>query len=92
MPLTDRDRRLLQAIERMKILLVLLAASVFVYLLIVPPGEIQMATSIIGVALCGVFWLTHRLLAFIAELDHELTRVVNVLKRTLPESELKNLR
>jgi len=91
MPLTTRDRQFLHAIERMKILLLTLAVSVFLYLLFVPSNEIQMATSIIGVALCGVFWLTQRLLTFITELDHELTRVVNVLRRSLPADQQQEL-
>lgn len=91
MPLTAHDRRFLQTIERMKVLLVLLAGSVFLYLLFVPSNEIQLTTSIIGMALCGVFWLTQRLLTFIAQLDHELNRVVNVLRRTLPPDQQKEL-
>ena len=91
MPLTPRDRRFLQAIERMKLLLLLLGVSVFLYLLFVPSNEIQMATSVIGLALCGVFWLTQRLLTFITELDHELTRVVNVLRRTVPSDQQHEL-
>ena len=91
MPLTNHDRRFLQAIERMKVLLLLLAAAVFIYLLLVPPGEIQAATSVIGLALCGVFWLTQRLLTFITQLDHELTRIVNVLRRTLPDDQQQEL-
>ncbi len=91
MPLTGRDRRFLQAIERMKVLLVFLAVAVFVYLLCVPSSEIQAATSVLGLALCGVFWLTQRLLSFITQLDHELTRVVNVIAQTLPPEQQKEL-
>jgi len=91
MPLTGRDRRFLQTIERMKALLLLLAVVVFIYLLCVPSSEKQAATSILGLALCGVFWLTQRLLTFITELDHELTRVVNVISRTLPPDQQKEL-
>ncbi len=91
MPLTNKDRRFLQAIERMKILLLLLAGAVFLYLLLVPSSDIQASTSVIGLALCGVFWLTQRLLTFVSQLDHELTRIINVLRRTLPEEEQKEL-
>lgn len=91
MPLSQHDRHFLQAIHRMKLILLMLAGSVFLYLLLVPPGEIQMATSIIGIALCGVFWLTQRLLSCISLLDLELTRVVNALKRTLPEDQRREL-
>ena len=91
MPLTNRDRSFLQAIERMKILLLVLAGAVFFYLLFMPSSEIQGTTSVIGLALCGVFWLTQRLLSFVTQLDHELTRVINVLRRTLPEEQQKEL-
>lgn len=91
MPLTTRDQRFLQTINRLKIYLVLLALAVFLYLVFTPSSEIQMATSIIGMALCGVFWLTQRLLSYITQLDLELTRIVNVLRATLPEEKRKEL-
>ena len=91
MPLEPGDRRFIEAVERLKVYLLLMAIAVFIFLLVVPQTEIQMATSVIGIALCGVFWLTQRLLSFITQLDLELTRVVNVLKRTLPEHERKQL-
>jgi hypothetical protein len=91
MPLTDRDRRFLQTIERLKVYLILLACAILLYLLCSPSNEIQMVTSILAIALCGVFWLTQRLLSFITVLDVELTRVVNVLKRVVPEEQQKQL-
>ena len=91
MPLKPSDRQFIEAIERLKVYLLVMAGAVFVFLLVVPQTEIQLATSIIGVALCGVFWLTQRLLSFITLLDLELTRVVNVLKRTLPEDQRREL-
>ncbi len=91
MPLNARDRQFLEAVERLKIYLLVMAAAVLGFFLVVPQTENQMATSIIGIALCGVFWLTQRLLAFITLLDLELTRVVNILKRTLPEDQRKTL-
>lgn len=91
MPLNNQDRKLLHTINRLKIYLLLMAVGVFVFLLVVPSNEIQMATSVIGIALCGVFWLTQRLLSFITELDLELTRIVNTLKRTLPPDQQKEL-
>lgn len=91
MPLKPADRQFLEVVERLKIYLLVMAGAVFVFLLVVPQTEIQMATSIIGIALCGVFWLTQRLLSFITLLDLELTRVVNILKRTLPEDQRKEL-
>ena len=87
MPLTARDRRFLQTVDRLKVYMLLLAVAVFGYLLLAPSGEIQMATSVLGLALCGVFWLTQRLLSFITVLDFELTRVVSTLKQIMPEGE-----
>lgn len=91
MPLTSRDRKFLQTIERMKVLLLLIAVAVFMFLLLAPSTEIQATTSVIGVALCGVFFLTQRLLTFITQLDHELTRVINVVSRSLPPDQQKEL-
>ncbi len=91
MPLTPQDRRFLQRIDRLKLYLILIAAAVFCYLLLIPTKEIQMATSVIGIVLCGVFWLTQRLLTFITVLDLELTRVLDVVKRTLSEEQRKQL-
>ena len=90
MPLNPQDRRFLETVDRMKFYILLMAIAVFLYLLF-SPSEVQMATSILGIALCGVFWLTQRLLTFITLLDLELTRVVNVVKRTLPEAQRKDL-
>ena len=91
MPLNSRDRRFLQTVDRLKLYLLLMAVGVFLYLLLMPSSEIQMATSVLGVALCGVFWLTQRLLSFITLLDLELTRVVNAVKRTLTDAQRKEL-
>ena len=91
MPLAPNDRKFIQVVERLKLYILIMAFAVFILLLVAPATEIQLATSVIGIALCGVFWLTQRLLSFITLLDLELTRVVNVLKRTLPEEERKRL-
>lgn len=91
MPLNSRDRRFLQTVDRLKLYLLLMAVGVFLYLLLMPSSEIQMATSVLGVALCGVFWLTQQLLSFITSLDLELTRVVNAVKRTLTDAQRKEL-
>ena len=90
MPLTPKDRLLLNRINHLKLYLLLLAGAVFIYLLFLPASELQMATSVVGMALCGVFWVTHKLLMFIALLDVELTRVLNTLKRLVPEEQRKN--
>ena len=91
MPLSTQDRQFLRAIDRLKLYLLLLGFAVLLYVLLIPSSEVQMATSVIGVALCGVFWLTQRLLTFISALDFELTRIANVLKRSLPEDQRKEL-
>ena len=91
MPLTPQDRRFLQKIDQLKLYLVLVAVAVFCYLLLIPSNEIRMTTSVIGIALCGMFWLTQRLLTFITVLDLELTRVLEVVKRTLSEEQRKQL-
>ena len=89
MPLSRSDRQFLNAINRLKTYLLVMALAVFAYLLIVPAEEIRMATSIIGLALCAMFWLTQRLLSFVTLLDLELTRILNTLKRVLPEEQRK---
>ena len=91
MPLNSSDRKFLHTVDRLKLYLLLMAVSVFIFLLMAPTGEIQMATSVLGIALCGVFWLTQRLLTFVALLDSELTRVVNAVKRSLTEEQRKEL-
>ena len=91
MPLTPKDRQFLHTVNRLKAYLLFLAAAVLLYLLFAPPSELQATTTIIGVALCGVFWLTQRLLSFITLLDLELTRITNALKRSLPEEQRKEL-
>ena len=91
MPLGPKEKRFLHTIDRLKVYLLLLAFMVLVYLLLAPTSEMQMATSVVGLSLCGVFWLTQRLLSFITQLDLELTRIVNALKQTLPEEQRKEL-
>ena len=87
MPLTQQDRAFLHSVDRMKVYLLVLAVAVLAFLLMTPPSEVHMATAVIGVALCGVFWLTQRLLTYITLLDVELTRIMDAVKRSLPEEE-----
>ena len=82
MPLTASDRKFLKVVARFKIYLLMLALAVFVFLFFLPSSEIQSATCVLGIALCAVFWLTHRLLSLITLLDFELMRVASVLKRS----------
>ena len=90
MPLSPSDKRFLHTVDRMKMYILLIAIGVLIYLLLAPSSEIQMATSVIGLALCGVFWMTQQLLSFITQLDLELTRIVNALKRSLPPDQQKD--
>jgi hypothetical protein len=89
MPLNEVDRKFLQTIDRFKVYLLLVAIGVLLALLLAPQQEVQLVTSIIGVALCGVFWLTQRLLSYITVLDVELARVVSALKHTLTDEQRK---
>lgn len=91
MPLTGKDREFLRRIDHLKIYVLLTAIAICVYLLLTPASGIQMATSVVGLALCAIFWVTQRLLSFVTLLDLELTRIMNVLKRTLPEEQRKEL-
>ena len=91
MPLTSGDRQFLHVIDRLKVYLLLVAVGVLVLLLVMPQHEVQFATSVIGVVLCGIFWLTQRLLSYITVLDLELSRVVETLKRILPEEQRREL-
>lgn len=87
MPLGARDRRFLQTVDRLKIYLLAIAGGILMVLLLTPPGEIQAATTVIGLTLCGVFWLTQRLLMFISVLDLEITRLTRAVMESLPEHE-----
>ena len=87
MPLSPSDRRFLETVDRLKVYVLLMAVGVFLLLLFTPSTEIRMVTSVVGITLCGVFWLTSRLLAVITLLDLELTRLVNAMKRTLPKDQ-----
>ena len=91
MPLRQADRRFLELVSRLKIYVLLMALAVFALLMLTPPSEIHAATTVLGVVLCGVFWLTQRLLSFVTMLDFELTRVINVLKRSLTPEQQQEL-
>ena len=89
MPLSPADRKFLKAVDRFKIYLLLMAVGVLLVLLLAPHDDIRAVTSIIGMALCGVFWLTQRLLSFISILDMELSRLVAAAKWALTDEEKK---
>lgn len=85
MPLSTHDRHFLRAVERLKVYSVCIALGIFVYLLLLPPSEIRLTTSVLAVTFSGVFLLAQRLLSLVARLDLELTRAMNALRRSLPE-------
>lgn len=84
MPLNLEDRRFLGAVGRLKIYVLVMAVAVLGLFLLTPSVQIQLVTSVVGIALCGVFWLTSRLLSLVTLLDLELTRAMLALKRSLP--------
>lgn len=91
MPLSERDRQFLQRIDRLRVYLLVMAGAVLLVFLLMPKEELQLATSVIGIALCGVFWLTQRLLTYISALDLELLRIMDTIQRLLPEEERRKL-
>ena len=91
MSLTKRDRRFLAAIDRLKIFLLLVASLTLVFILMMPPSQIQMATTVLGIALCGLFYMTQRLLTFISDMDFEISRLTEMVKSTLTEEQRKTL-
>ena len=87
MPLTPKDREFLEAVERLKTYLVLMAGGVFAVLLFTPARELHAVTSLVGLVLCALFWVTQRLLSFIAILDLELNRLRDAVLRSMPEAQ-----
>ena len=87
MPLSYRDRAFLRRIDRLKLYLVIVAAAVLVFLVLAPDEEMRTTTSVIGMVLCGIFWLTQRLLSYISELDQELEDLRDAVERIVPEHE-----
>jgi len=82
--LNAADRRFLGALDRLKWYLLLVAASVLCYLLLIDETTFQEAEiTTLSMTLCGVFWLTQRLLSFINTLNEELTRLDRVVKKPL---------
>ena len=84
MPLMRHERLFLKAVGRLKIYLLVVAFVILLYLLLSPSTTMQIATGVLGITLCGTFWLTQRLLSLISALDFELTRLVETLKRSAP--------
>lgn len=90
MPLSEKDRKFLGRVGLFKIYVILMAAAVLLFLIVVP-YEHRTAMWAVEVALCGVFWVTQRLLSYISLLDFEITRLMNVLKHTLTLEQRKEL-
>ena len=67
-----------------------LTGAVLVFLLCTPASQIHIATTILGIALCWMIWLTQRLLNLITLLDIELTKAVDALKKALPADALRH--
>lgn len=69
----------------MKFYLIGLALAVLIFLFSTPSSELTLVTAVLGMSLCGIFWLTQRLLTVITLLDVELNQLIEIIKRTLPE-------
>ncbi|MDP3722023.1 MAG: hypothetical protein Q8R91_00800 [Candidatus Omnitrophota bacterium] len=82
MSLTQNDRRFLRAVDRFKGYVLLTGMAVFLVLLVTPSTEFHAVTSVMGIALCGIFWLTQRLLSLVSMLDLELTRLARAIERS----------
>ncbi len=89
MPLNSVDRVFLQTVDRFKVYLLLIATCVLIFLLLTPAEEMRLVTAVIGVALCGIFWLTQRLLSYITVLDTELNRIAKIVRDNLPDDQRK---
>lgn len=75
----------------MKLYLIGLALVVLVFLVCTPSSELTLVTAVLGMSLCGMFWLTQRLLTVIALLDSELNKLIEIIRRTLPEESRKTV-
>lgn len=91
MPLSSSDRRFLRTIDRLKLYLLGLAISIFLFLILTPPSQMHLATSVVGITLCLMFWMTQRLLAVITILDLELSKAIQALKRNLTPEQHREL-
>ena len=92
MPLTRTDKQFLGAVDRLKILLLLLAVGVFLMVLMTPPTQLTYPATMATIALCGLLWVTQRLLTLVTVLDIELTKAGGALKRTLTDEQRRAMR
>ncbi len=91
MPLTPRDRQFLNHVERSKLLLLGMGLAVLAYVLCTPSNQMYTVTTVIGVTLCALFWVTQRLLTLITILDVELLKMIEAVKKALPEDAKRNV-
>ena len=91
MPLSPADKRLLHILDRLRIYLLTVAGLVLFLLLLTPPSHFHLPMIVICVVLCGVLWVTQRLLTLITLLDLELMRAIDTLKRLVPEEQRREL-
>ncbi len=87
MPLTSRDRKFLQAVDRLKVYLLVIAVGMIIFVLVTPMNQMHAATSLIGIVLCVMFGVTQQLLSFITILDMELSRLSDAVLRSMPEEQ-----
>lgn len=92
MPLTQADRRFMWIVDRIRMCLLAVAAAALLFLLFTPPNQIQIATIILGICLCWLIWLTQRLLSLITQLDVELKKAIDTLKRAIPAKVLQEFK
>lgn len=91
MPLSKADQQFLRTASRFKVYVLLIGVGILVFLVLSPPNEMRLTTAVIGLALAGTFWLSQRLLTYVASLNRELARLVHELKDKLPEKEYEKL-
>ncbi len=81
MALSDHDRHFLQTANRFKLYLVLLAVAVLIFVVTSPREDLRLSTAVFAVALCGLFWLTSKLLTYITTLDREVSELSATIGR-----------
>ena len=88
MPLTAADRQFVKTADRIRMCVLGLTGAVLIFLLCTPASQIHVATTILGIALCWLIWVTQRLLSLITVLDLEVNKAIETLKKTIPAEAL----
>ena len=91
MPLTPHDRKFLNTIEHLKVLLLCMGVAVLMYVLCTPVSQMYAVTTVVGITLCALFWVTQRLLTLVTILDVELLKMIEAVKKALPEDRRRDL-